>query len=168
MVSPIQTNNNVVYISYFFLLLFTSQQKKTKLMFFLLFAPLFLPPFLEHTTNRPNSKTVLVTEAHISLLLHACCLTRHTGADGGAFSQSCYQFSLPGAGPALRGVAAGRKELMDALRRRKHPEMLEKDLFKRKLKGCPLGMGWLLRDVVGGGGVVRIETTVGSLIRVVR
>ncbi len=75
---------------------------------------------------------------------------------------------MPGAGPAVRGVGAGRKEILDALSRRKHPEMLAAHLAKRKLRGSPLGVPWHLRDLLGAGVVIQIDTTVGPLIRVAK
>lgn len=104
----------------------------------------------------------------MALLLQACCLTRHTGAGAGAFGQSCYLFSMPGAGPAVKGISGGRKEMVDALGRRKYPEMLESELMKRKFKASPLGMRWHLRDLLGSGTLVRLQTTVGPLIRVAK
>eukprot|EP00887_Chlorella_sp_A99_P002948 scaffold24.g2948.t1 len=102
-------------------------------------------------------------EAHVSLLLSHGFLTRHTaGADG-------YLFSLPGAGAAVRSVAAGRAELLAALARRRPPEALERDLLKRRLARSVLGVAWHLRDMVGGGALLRQPTTLGSdVIRVAR
>lgn len=109
----------------------------------------------------------MVTETHITLLLQACCLTRHTGQGVGASGgQRCYFFSMPGAGAAVRGISAGRKEIIDVLKRKKHPEMLESQLVQKKLKGSPLGMGWHLRDMLGTAALVKMQTTVGPLIRV--
>ena len=104
----------------------------------------------------------------MALLLQACCLTRHTGVGAGTFSQGCYLFSMPEAGSAVRGISGGRKELVDALSRRKHPEMLESQLMKRKFKSSPLGMKWHLRDLLGSGTLIKLKTTVGPLIRVAK
>ncbi len=111
----------------------------------------------------------MITEAHVTLLLQSCCLVRHTGQGvGAAGGQSCYLFSMPGAGPAVRGISAGRKEIIDALKRKKHPEMLESQLVQKKLKASPLGIQWHLRDLLGTLAVVRMQTTVGPLIRVAK
>lgn len=88
-------------------------------------------------------------EAHVSLLLARGFLTRHTaGADG-------YLFSLPGAGAAVRSVAAGGAELRALLARRRPPEMRASELTRRRLARSVLGVQWHLRDLVGGGLLVR-------------
>ncbi|KAG7671681.1 hypothetical protein Ndes2526B_g07431 [Nannochloris sp. 'desiccata'] len=116
-----------------------------------------------------NGNISLITEAHVTLLLQACCLTRHTGQGiGAAGGQGCYLFSMPGAGAAVRGISAGRKEIINALKRKRHPEMLESQLVQKKLKGSPLGIWWHLRDLLGTAAIVKMETTVGPLIRVAK
>ena len=75
---------------------------------------------------------------------------------------------MPGAGAAVRGISAGRKEIIDALKRKKHPEMLESQLLQKKLKGSPLGITWHLRDLLGSASVMKMQTTVGPLIRVAK
>ena len=105
-------------------------------------------------------------ERHLGLLLQHCCLTRQVPTGAGRGAVGGYVFCMPGAGAAVKGVDAGRREILAALRRRKYPEMLEAELEKRKLRQSPLGMRWHVRDMLGGGALVRTSTTVGALIRV--
>ncbi|BDA45346.1 Serine/threonine-protein kinase 19 [Coccomyxa sp. Obi] len=93
-----------------------------------------------------------VTEAHISLLLHVGLLTRHSVPDR-------FLFAVPNAGPIVKGIIAGRKELLGMLTRRRHPEMFVKELEKKKLNSSPLGMRWHIRDLVGSGALMQTQTT---------
>ena len=74
-------------------------------------------------------------------------------------------FALPGAGAAVRSVEAGRQEILGALARRRHPELLEAALAKRGLRRSVLGVRWHVREMVGAGSLLRIDTTVGPLLR---
>jgi serine/threonine-protein kinase 19 len=51
------------------------------------------------------------------------------------------------------------------LRRRRQPEMLESELLKRRLQRSLLGVRWHVADLLGGGGLQRIQTAVGPLLR---
>ena len=111
-----------------------------------------------------------VADEHISVLLQACCLVRHTSGlslavSGMSGERQGYLFSMPHAGPAFRAATAGRKELVKMLSRKKAPEMLESQLMKRKLKTSPLGMRWHLRELLGDGTVVRIQAPAGATVR---
>lgn len=57
---------------------------------------------------------------------------------------------------------------MSLLQRRRHPEVLEAELHKRKLQRSVLGVRWHVADMVGGGMLLRIPTTVGPLLRVAK
>ncbi|PSC67391.1 Serine threonine-kinase 19 [Micractinium conductrix] len=103
-----------------------------------------------------------VTEAHVSLLLNRGFLTRHTA------SADSYLFSMPSAGAAVRSVAAGRQEILSLLQRRRHPEVLESELEKKKLQRSVLGVRWHVADMAGGGVLLRLPTAVGPLLRVAK
>lgn len=62
--------------------------------------------------------------------------------------------------------AAGRAEILSLLRRRRHPELLESELSKRKLQRSVLGVRWHVTDMLGAGLLLRIDTAVGPLLRV--
>lgn len=103
-----------------------------------------------------------VTDAHVSLLLNHGFLNRSTA------SSDSYLFSMPHAGAAVRSVAAGRQEVLSLLQRRRHPELLENELEKRKLQRSVLGVRWHVADMVGGGALLRIGTAVGPMLRVAK
>ena len=73
----------------------------------------------------------------------------------------------PPAPPPPR-AAAGRAEVLSLLQRRRHPELLESELEKKKLQRSVLGVRWHVADMVGSGALLRIPTTVGPLLRVAK
>ena len=113
----------------------------------------------------------------IDALLQSCCLTIYTQGNTRAYGEETfYLFSMPNAGKAIRGIGAGRKELLSIFRRRKPPELLEAQLLfqgkggknKFALKTSSLGMSWHLRDLLAHGLLVRIQTTMGPVLREVK
>ena len=72
------------------------------------------------------------------------------------------------AAPCLPPAAAGRAEVLSLLQRRRHPELLESELEKKKLQRSVLGVRWHVADMVGSGALLRIPTTVGPLLRVAK
>jgi serine/threonine-protein kinase 19 len=113
----------------------------------------------------------------IDALLRSCCLTIYTQGNTAAYGEETfYLFSMPNAGKAIRGIGAGRKELLSIFRRRKPPELLEAHLlFKEKggknkfaLKTSPLGMSWHIIDLLAHGLLVRIQTSMGPVLREVK
>ena len=57
------------------------------------------------------------------------------------------------------------QEVVEAVKRKRHREVLEKELEKRKLRRTMLGLRFHLRDLVGAGALARVTTTVGTLLR---
>ena len=112
------------------------------------------------TAHRPLRMLVTNNNDYVAVLLEAGVIIRHIDS-----SSDRFLFSMPNAGPAVRGIGTGRKEVLGILKKRKHSEILVRELMKRKLKTSPLGVRWHLRDLVGSGLVVEIQTTVGVLIR---
>lgn len=118
----------------------------------------------------------VISDKHIDLLLQHCCLTRHTGhlaaaghsTPAAAAGGECFVFALPGAGAgaAIRSVDLGRREIMSMLARKRHPEVLEAALAKKGLKKSVLGARWHVRELVGSGALLRLDTTAGPLLRV--
>lgn len=83
----------------------------------------------------------------------------------GTCSRSHCRRPLP---PAPRRPACrtgGRAEILALLQRRRHPELLEAELAKRRLQRSVLGVGWHVADMVGAGALLRIPTAVGPLLR---
>ncbi|CAL5228660.1 g11830 [Coccomyxa viridis] len=103
-----------------------------------------------------------VVEAQLSLLLNVGLLTRHTA------SRDRYLFAMPNAGPLVRAIVAGRKEVMGILSRRRHPEMFVKELEKKKLRDSRMGMQFHIRDLLGSGQLLKSTTTSGPLLRIVK
>lgn len=106
-----------------------------------------------------GAQAVAVSDAHLSLLLHEGFLVRHShGSEG-------YLFSMPGGGPAVRSIREGRAEIVQALQRRQYTEIPERDLEKRKLQRSLLGVRFHVRDMLGSGALLRLQTTVGPVLR---
>ena len=83
-------------------------------------------------------------------------------------------FSLPGIGHLVSSLSAARKAVLASIERKRYPEILEKELKKKKLlaaqkKGCPVGcVDYVLRDLIGSGKIVTVPTTSGRLLRLGR
>ena len=54
---------------------------------------------------------------------------------------------------------------MQALQRRQYKEIPEKELEKRKLQRSVLSMQFHIRDLLGSGALLRLDTTVGPVLR---
>ena len=58
------------------------------------------------------------------------------------------------------------QEIVSLLRRRRYPEMLQKELKKKKLRTSSLGVKFHIQDLVGLGHLKIITTSAGALLRV--
>ena len=74
-------------------------------------------------------------------------------------------FSIPHLGPVVRSIVKGRKELARLFARKRHKEILEKDLLKGKLQGSAMGMQFHLHDAVGSKWLATATTTAGTVYR---
>lgn len=122
----------------------------------------------EKSSKRLKAAAITITEEHIALLMQASCLTRYVSSIGmtqNSYAGTSYMFSCPGSGEALSSIVAGRKELVRIIQRKKFPEMLESQLIKVKLKASVMNVIWHVKDLVGSGVLMKIETTVGPLYR---
>ena len=84
------------------------------------------------------------------------------------FCTTCNNLTHPLPDPPPPRAAAGRAEVLSLLQRRRHPELLESELEKKKLQRSVLGVRWHVADMVGSGALLRIPTTVGPLLRVAK
>lgn len=143
-----------------------------------------LPKYSDVVISKDNLATLLTAavpgshlntvERCVDVLLQSCCLTIYTHGSKAAYSeQTSYLFSIPNAGKAIRGIGAGRKELLNIFRRRKPPEILEADLVLERrrvgkksysLKSSPLGISWHVRDLLAHGLLVRRQSSMGPVL----
>ncbi|CAL8138240.1 unnamed protein product [Orchesella dallaii] len=80
-----------------------------------------------------------------------------------------YCVSLPAAGEFIKMYEKGKKAVMNAIKKAKFGEILQKDLEQRPMKKtAPLGVSYHIFDLVGSGEAVKIDTTSGPLLRIKR
>ncbi|MEW5312556.1 MAG: hypothetical protein WDW38_004183 [Sanguina aurantia] len=107
-----------------------------------------------------RSQPLVSADRCVSLLLNMGALARHTSEEG------TYLLSVPGAGAVIKGISAGRQELLGLLRKKKYGEVSEALLRSNgKLRHSVLSIDMHLRDLLGCGAVSRVATTVGPLIK---
>lgn len=79
---------------------------------------------------------------------------------------SNYIFTMPVGATVLKSIVGGRKEVLAIITKKRFKEMSEKELLKKKvLRSSVLGMHFHLRDMVGNGMLVKMNTTVGAMYR---
>ncbi|KAK9830644.1 hypothetical protein WJX74_000044 [Apatococcus lobatus] len=101
-----------------------------------------------------------VTEAQVSLLLHAGLLMRDMQ------DADLYLFSMAGAGPVVKSLLKQRKEFVMGLRRKRYPEVFMRELEKRKpIASALVDQRFLIRDLIGTNTLTQQETTSGPLLR---
>lgn len=99
-------------------------------------------------------------ERTIMLLLNMGCLARSP------YHTEAFIFCVPGLGPLVKCITAGRKELLAWLAKRRYKEAGEALLLKAKLRGAgALPLRYLLQDLLGRGDVLRMDTPGGAVIR---
>eukprot|EP00897_Mesotaenium_endlicherianum_P004150 jgi/Mesen1/3763/ME000205S03023 len=103
-----------------------------------------------------------VEEAHITALIHAGLLVRQLA------NQEAFWFAIPDVGSLLKMLVQGRKELLGLVSRRKHREILRRDLERRRLRYSQLGFRFHLRDLIGSNQLVETPTTVGPMVKIPR
>lgn len=104
-----------------------------------------------------------VMEDNVSRLLLSTGLIVHLPE---AACRGVFLFSLPGLGPFLGALEAGRREITALLRRRMNHDILLRELELRPLRAAAgLGVSFYVRDLVGGGAAARVETPAGTMLR---
>lgn len=105
----------------------------------------------------------LPVEKQISVLINMGALVRHHLVD------DLLVMCVPGAGPLVRAIVAGRKEVLAWIRRRKYSEVAEKELLGKGKCGVktPLGLPFHVADLLGQGRLLKIPSCVGSMLKVV-
>lgn len=76
-----------------------------------------------------------------------------------------FWFAVPGMGAFSARRKEGTAELLNIMRRTPYKEMLLKKLEERSLKKTYFTAQWHVRDLVGGGTMETVETSVGTLVR---
>ncbi|CDF38741.1 unnamed protein product [Chondrus crispus] len=79
--------------------------------------------------------------------------------------ESSFWFAVPGMGGFDAQRRKGAAELLDLLRKTPFKEMLLNKLEGRSMKKSCFTAQWHVRDLVGGGPLETIETSVGTLVR---
>ena len=102
------------------------------------------------------------TAAEIPRLVQTGVIGVQSGED------QLYKLSLPNAGPFVRELLVGRKQLLTCVRRKKFKEALKRDLQKQKLSSTRLPVTYHVLDVLGLSGVTVAATTRGPLVRLKR
>eukprot|EP00727_Mastigamoeba_balamuthi_P004121 m51a1_g13706 hypothetical protein (271) ;mRNA; f:78055-79275 len=95
---------------------------------------------------------------HATRLMQAGLLTQQAGE---------YWFAVPNASHYLRMCAAGRRELVALLKRRRFSEALVGDLARTRLRSSTLSVHWHLQDLRGLGQIAELETCAGAMVRLV-
>lgn len=72
--------------------------------------------------------------------------------------------ALPGAGRFIRALLRGRKQLLAAVRRSRHREVLQAELGQRRARPS-LGLRYVLLDLLGAELLRSVPTTSGPLLR---
>ena len=67
----------------------------------------------------------------------------------------------------MKSIVKGRQELLAFLKKRKHSEIHEKDLFSKRLrlKHTLLGVHFHLRDLLGRGCLTKVQSAAGVFFR---
>lgn len=76
-----------------------------------------------------------------------------------------YVFSIPGVGPLVKSIMAGRKELTGWLAKRRYKEAAESAILKLKLRQALTGPQYVLRDLYGRGDLFKMDTPSGPVMR---
>lgn len=114
---------------------------------------------------RRTSKREL-QEGHFDTLLHFSVIRRGgMGSTRSSIEEFC--FALPYCGEFVRSIDTGRCELINIIRRSRHGEMLGSKLDNVKLRKSSMSVQWHVKDLLGSGDLERLETTVGTLFRLV-
>lgn len=71
----------------------------------------------------------------------------------------------PAARPSSIATCLLLPRTVQALQRRQYTEIPERDLEKRKLQRSLLGVRFHVRDMLGSGALLRLQTTVGPVLR---
>eukprot|EP00884_Botryococcus_braunii_P006774 jgi/Botrbrau1/16098/Bobra.7_2s0064.1 len=104
----------------------------------------------------------LVSDKHITLLLNSGFLARDASDRDG------FVLGPGNVGPLVTSILKGRKELLGFLARRQYSQVLVKELEKKKMTRSPLGLRFHLRDLLGSGSVLRLQSTSGALVKLAK
>ena len=83
-------------------------------------------------------------------------------------SANVFWLGIPRIGKFVKQVAAGRREVLQLLKRQRYKELLRSELDNRKLRFSTLGMDFHLTDLFGLELVEKKATTRGDLIKLVK
>lgn len=125
----------------------------------------FLKDLIPKVQDVSIDKTLLqelgFTQQEMSDLVRAGLLTLRSTAS--------FWFSFPNAGEFMRTYLKGRKSVLRTIRKCKFSEILQFELEQRKLeKSAKLGMFYHIHDIIGAELVKCIETTSGTLLRLIK
>eukprot|EP00890_Picochlorum_soloecismus_P002493 jgi/Picsp_1/3244/NSC_06084-R1_serine threonine-protein kinase 19 len=120
--------------------------------------------FLSRPLGRTSKREL--QEGHFDTLLHFSVIRRGgMGSTRSSIEEFC--FALPYCGEFVRSIDTGRCELINIIRRSRHGEMLGSKLDNVKLRKSSMSVQWHVKDLLGSGDLERLETTVGTLFRLV-
>ena len=114
--------------------------------------------------NAGSDRSRARANACISILLNAGFLRRRNASDNETFF-----FSVPGIGKFVSSIIKARSAVFAAIKRRRYPEILERELRRQKaLRASGVGLDFVLRDMKGGGHIVELTSASGPLLRLGR
>ncbi len=76
-----------------------------------------------------------------------------------------FWIAIPGIGKFCKQVVDGRKKIVSIIRRLPFREILELDLLQRKIKHVDMNIQFFIRDLIGSGKIISLQTTSGRLFR---
>ncbi|XP_072021535.1 inactive serine/threonine-protein kinase 19-like [Amphiura filiformis] len=124
----------------------------------------FIDTVVMETTDVSLNKTKMVefgfSDKDITHLLRGGALNvRDVGS---------WWLAVPGAGLFIKNLVKGRESLVRTIRKSKYKEMLQSELEARKLQAVKkLSMQYHMHDIIGAELVTKIQTTSGTLLRLV-
>ncbi|XP_015706496.1 serine/threonine-protein kinase 19 [Coturnix japonica] len=106
--------------------------------------------------QREQLQNMGLSDQHVTQLVAAGLLTVR---DAGS-----WWLALPGTGRFIRALLKGRKQLLSAVRRSRHREVLQAELGQRRSRPT-LGLRYVLLDLLGAELLRSVPTTSGPLLR---
>ncbi|KAL5473964.1 hypothetical protein EMCRGX_G028533 [Ephydatia muelleri] len=122
----------------------------------------FVGTVLTDCTDVSISREHLISTLHLSqeeitaVVNHGVLVMRDVGS---------WWFAIPGISAFVKSFTKGRTLLLQAIKRSKFREVLQKNLMGRHWSGCRLGIEYHIHDIIGAEFVQCIETTSGPLLK---
>ena len=116
---------------------------------------------LFRNSNKMGGKQYYNAGKCVSCLITAGFLRRSPSGDS-------FFLSLPKIGLFVSSLINGRKFINSAINKKHFPEILEKELKKKKCRDCVLSIDYLIRDMKGAELISVMNTTSGALLRLGR